>query len=76
MMRDHALARPASVDDARRALGQLTEAQRLALVAEVINQSAEPTSHLLLTRIGSIARAVSEELELSEFVKKETRTCR
>ena len=76
MMRDHAPARPASVDDARRALGQLTEAQRLALVAEVINQSAESTSHLQLTRIGNIARAVSEDLELSEFVKKETRTCR
>lgn len=76
MMRDHAPVRPPSVNDARRALGQLTEAQRLALVAEVINQSAEPTSHLQLTRIGNIARAVSEELELSEFVKKETRTCR
>ncbi|MDF3427672.1 hypothetical protein HKX23_17700 [Sulfitobacter sp. KE29] len=64
------------MDDARRALGQLTEAQRLALVAEVINQSALPTSHLQLTRIGNIARAVSEDLELSEFVKKETRACR
>ena len=76
MMRDHAPARPTSVDNARHALGQLTEAQRLALVAEVINQSAEPTSNLQLTRIGNIARAVSEELELSEFAKKETRTCR
>lgn len=76
MMLSHAPACPTFVDDARRALGQLTEAQRLALVAEVINQSALPTSHLQLTRIGNIARAVSEELELSEFVKKETRTCR
>ena len=75
-MSAHSPARPASMEDARRALGQLTEAERLALVAEVINQSALPTSHLQLTRIGNIARAVSEDLELSEFVKQETRVCR
>lgn len=75
-MSAHAHARPGSMEDARRALGQLTEAERLALVAEVINQSALPTSHLQLTRIGNIARAVSEDLELSEFVKQETRVCR
>lgn len=72
----HAPTHSVAIGDARRALGQLSEAQRLALVAEVINQSAEPTSHLQLTRIGNIARTVSGELELSEFIKKETRTCR
>jgi hypothetical protein len=64
---------PTSVDLARHSLRQLTEAQRLTLMSEVLNQVSDPASRLQLTRITRLALAVSGDLETAAFTQRETR---
>ena len=77
-MRDHTPNQPLDllvVDQARVALAELTEEQRLALVIEMINGATEVSSCLHLVRIEALALQVGSEIARAEFIEKEMRKC-
>ena len=74
-MRDHPDI-PLDTDAARCALNLLSEAQRLALVMEVINGAVSPASCLQLARIETLARVTAEQITRQAHVTEEIRKCR
>ena len=73
-MRDHPDI-PLDTAAARSALQMLSEAQRLALAMEVINQAADPASCLQLARIETLARVTAQQIARADHVNWETRRC-
>lgn len=74
-MRDHPDI-PLNTDAARCALNLLSEAQRLALVMEVINGAVSPASCLQLARIETLARVTAEQIARQDHITQEISKCR
>ena len=75
MMRDHPTLSLNGVEVAREALGQLTEAQRLALAIEITIGASEPASTFHLVRLERTAATAAQDLTRVQFVNEEMRKC-
>tara|TARA_R110002110_G_scaffold341527_2_gene551691 strand:- start:1529 stop:1759 length:231 start_codon:yes stop_codon:yes gene_type:complete len=75
MMCDHPPAPLSRGDVAREAIGQLTEAQRLALAIEIIIGVSDPASIFHLVRLERTAFTAAQDLTRVQFVNEEMRKC-
>ena len=75
MMCDHPPASLSRGDVAREAIGQLTEAQRLALAIEIIIGVSDPASIFHLVRLERTAFTAAQDLTRVQFVNEEMRKC-
>ena len=75
MMRDHPPLPLDGVEVAREALGQLSEAQRIALAIEIIIGVSDPASIFHLVRLERTAFTAAQDLTRVQFVNEEMRKC-
>lgn len=75
MMQDYSYQAQHPADAVRGALGQLSEAQRLALAIEIVNGAVETSSVFHLIRLERTAATAVEQLTRSKFMDEETKRC-
>lgn len=74
-MRDHPSLSLDRAEVAREALGQLTEAQRIALAIEITIGASDPASTFHLVSLERTACTVAQDLTRVRFFNEEMRKC-